>query len=188
MKNKSNPHHLVLGKLTDFLTGSILEDTLDERYRQKIGRKLVVNCGFEKTDILNNITIEVEAGNRKAAMKIDFLIKYHGKIIIIIKYAPGSLVTRRLTTLGLSRIVRSYQVPIAIITNGKDAEIIDGISGKIIATELKNLPDKKYIQKNSPSFVFKTIKKKIFEQASRIVYACEVDDACPCDSDICIIE
>ena len=29
-------HHLILGKLADFLTGDILDDTLDERYRQAI--------------------------------------------------------------------------------------------------------------------------------------------------------
>ena len=34
-------HHLILGKLTDFISGEILDDTLDERHRQKIARLLV---------------------------------------------------------------------------------------------------------------------------------------------------
>jgi len=188
MENKSNPHHLVLGELNDFLTGSVLTDTLDERYLQKIAKHLVINGGFRKSDILSNIGFEVEAGNRKATMKIDFLIKFQGKIIILIKYAPGSLVTRRLSTLGLSRIIKSYQIPIAIITNGEDAEIIDGNTGKVISNGFENLPDKKSIRKQMASFLFNSVKSKIFDQASRIVYACEIDGACPCDSDVCTVE
>ncbi len=188
MENQSNPHHLVLGELNDFLTGSVLTDTLDERYLQKIAKQLVLNKGFKKADILNNIGFEVEAGDRKATMKIDFLVKFQEKIILLIKYAPGSLVTRRLSTLGLSRIIKPYQIPIAIITNGEDAEIIDGNTGKVISSGLENLPDKKSIKKQMTSFLFKPVKSKIFDQASRIVYACEIDGACPCDSDVCIVE
>ncbi|NOX34041.1 MAG: type I restriction enzyme HsdR N-terminal domain-containing protein [Deltaproteobacteria bacterium] len=188
MGDQSNPHHLVLGKLNDFLTGIVIPDTLDERYRQKIAKKLVSGCGFKKNDIKNNINLKVAAGNRKAAIKVDFLVKYREKIIIIIKFAPGSLVTRRLSTLALSRIIKPYQIPIVIITNGEDAEIMDGSSGKVIATGLENLPGKEHIKENMDSFLFNTIEKLKFDQASRIAYACEIDGACPCDSDVCIIE
>lgn len=39
-------HHLVLGSLTDRLTGRTLVDTHDERYRQKIVGHLLDVCGF----------------------------------------------------------------------------------------------------------------------------------------------
>ena len=188
MEIQANQHHLVLGKLNDFLTGSVLADTLDERHRQKIAKKLVLDGRFEKKDIESNVSLEVIAGQKRAVIKIDFLVRYQGKIIALIKYAPGSLVTRRLSTLALSRIMKSYQIPIVVITNGEDAEILDGDSGKVIATGLENLPDKENIKKNTLFFSFKPIKKNTFDQASRIAYACEVDGACPCDSDVCIIE
>ena len=121
-------------------------------------------------------------------MKVDFIVKHHLKSIVLINYAPGSLVTRRLSTLALSRIVEPYQIPIAIITNGEDAEIIDGTSGKVISQGLENFPDKKSIIDNFTSFLFQPIKKRVFDQASRIAYACEIDGACPCDTDVCILE
>ena len=34
-------HHLILGTLTDVVTGETIDDTLDERYRQKIARLLL---------------------------------------------------------------------------------------------------------------------------------------------------
>jgi len=188
MENLSNPHHLVLGELDDFLTGDRLPDTHDERYRQKIAKSIVISRQFKKQDVQANIPITIEAGNRKAILKVDFLVKFNGKTVVLIKYSPGSLVTRRLSTLALSRIVESYQIPIAIITNGEDAEIIDGISGKVISNGLENLPHKKKIQENYSSFSFDPIKKTLFDQASRIAYACEIDGACPCDTDVCIVE
>ncbi|MCP4671228.1 MAG: type I restriction enzyme HsdR N-terminal domain-containing protein [Desulfobacula sp.] len=187
MKNQPNPHHLVLGELKCFLTGSVLTDTLDERYRQTIAKQLVLRGGFKKTEISSSVDLEVLAGERRAFLKVDFLIKYQKKIVALIKYSPGSLVTRRLSTIGLSRIIKPYQIPLAVITNGEDAEVLDGSSGKVIAAGLKNLPDKKSVQKDMDSFSFKPITEKVFEQASRIIYACEVDDACSCDSDICIL-
>ena len=76
MENQSNPHHLVLGKLNDFLTGTILPDTLDERYRQKIAKSLVIDCKFEKKNIQKNMSLEVIAGLKKAVIKIDFLVVF----------------------------------------------------------------------------------------------------------------
>jgi len=188
MENKSNTHHLVLGKLKDFLTGYIVADTLDERYRQKIAKNLVIDGKFEKTDIESNVTLEVIAGVKRAVIKIDFLVNFQGKTIALIKFAPGSLVTRRLSTLALSRIIKSYQIPIVVVTNGEDAEILEGDSGKVISTGFENLPDREKTEKNIASFSFKPIHKVLFEKASRIAYACEIDGACPCDSDICTIE
>ena len=188
MENIPNPHHLVLGKLNDFLTGAVLTDTLDERYRQKIAKKLVVEGGFRKNDIQSNITLEVIAGVKKATIKIDFLVSLQKKIVVLIKFAPGSLVTRRLSTLALSRIIRPYQIPMVVVTNGEDAEMIEGESGKVISTGFDNLPDREMIQKNMAYFLFKPIHKVLFEKASRIAYACEIDGACACDSDICTIE
>ncbi|WP_300464606.1 type I restriction enzyme HsdR N-terminal domain-containing protein [Desulfobacula sp.] len=183
MENEPNPHHLVLGELNDFLTGAVLTDTLDERYRQKIVENLVLAGKFEKQEIESNISLEVVAGEKKATIKVDFLITYQEKTIVLIQYAPGSLVTRRLSTLALSRILRPYQIPIVVVTNGEDAEILDGNSGKVMATGLEHLPDKKTIEENMASFSFAPIKAVRLDQASRIAYACEVDGSCYMNDD-----
>ena len=184
---ESNEHHLVLGQLNDFLTGRILADTHDERYRQKIAKILVRDKGYQPADILSGRTLELNAGDKKARMKIDFLIQIENHIVTMIKYAPGSLVTRRLSTLALSRIIEPYQIPIAVFTNGEDAEIIDGHTGCLIAQGLNYIPSKKRLVRRIKAFPFKSIDPSLYDKASRIAYACEVDGACPCDTDICVI-
>ena len=184
----ANPHHLILGQLNDFLTGQILDDTLDERYRQKIAKKLVMDKGFRQPDIISNYRLEVGAGGKTATIRVDFLVQMATKSVILVKYAPGSLVTRRLSTLALSRIIEPYQIPIVVFTNGEDAEIMDGHTGCVIAEGLDQIPEKKDLEHKISSLPFNTITASVFDKASRIAFACEIDGACPCDTDVCVVD
>jgi len=129
-------HHLILGERVDFITGEILKDTHDERYRQKIARLLVNQKGYSKTDIEPRRALVVQADEKKAVLKVDFIIRLAQRVSMVIKYGPGSLVTRRRSVLAVSRLIAAYQVPVAVITNGQDAEVISGPTGEVIATGL----------------------------------------------------
>ncbi|MEE4265254.1 MAG: type I restriction enzyme HsdR N-terminal domain-containing protein, partial [Desulfobacteraceae bacterium] len=138
-------HHLILGKIEDFITGEPIKDTHDERYRQQLARLLVNRKGYLKTDIEQRKSLIVQAGNNRAAIKIDFLINLSGKVCMVIKYGPGSIVTRRRPLLAISRVIEPYQIPIAVVTNGEDAEIVEGSSGNVIAQGLGNIPAKSHL-------------------------------------------
>ena len=183
----ANDHHLVMGELTDYLTGETLADTHDERYRQKIARLLVDN-GFARDEIQGRFSHELRAGDRTAVIKIDFTVRVKGKLVLMVKYAPGSLVTRRLSTLALARTLVPYQIPVVVVTNGEDAEIIDGSSGKVVGQGMAGIPTKESILNLWSGFTFHSISPGVMDQASRIAFACEVSGACPCDTDVCILE
>ncbi len=180
-----NGHHLILGELVDFITGETLKDTHDERYRQKIGRLLVTHKGYLKTDIEPRKEFLVKADAKKAILKIDFVVILAGKVCMVIKYGPGSLVTRRRSVLAASRLIAPGQIPVAVITNGEDAEIMKGASGEIIAQGLDSIPAKPDLQTIVANEAFMTISNKQAEMESRILYCYEVDDSCECDDDIC---
>ena len=184
---EKNSHHLVLGELSDFLSGERRIDTHDERYRQKISKHLVQTLGYAKEDIQQNIVLTIAVGDQRAGIKVDFLINQADKTCMLIKYAPGSLVTRRLSNLAISRVIRPYQIPVIVTTNGEDAEIINGL-GKVIGQGLDSIPSKIKLEKLEPSDSFPVISERLHEKASRIAYACEVDGACPCDTDVCLIQ
>jgi hypothetical protein len=180
-----NGHHLILGELNDFITGRTLKDTHDERYRQKIARLLVNRKGYRCTDIEPRKELPVQAGIKRAIVKIDFLVKLSGRICMIIKYAPGSLVTRRRPALAASRLLAPYQIPVAVVTNGEDAEILEGSTGHLTAAGLENIPSKSELENIARRDDFKAIPAQRAAMESRIVYCYEVDDSCPCDEDIC---
>ena len=178
-------HHLILGELDDLITGEPLKDTLDERYRQKIAGLLVNQKGYLKADITPRQNLWVAADKCKATVKVDFVIHFAGRIWMIIKFGPGSIVTRRRPVLAASRIMAPYQIPVAVVTNGEDAEILDGASGDILSTGLETIPTKSELQQMATADHFGTIDKNRAHMESRIVYCFEVDGSCPCDDDVC---
>ncbi len=139
-RNPMGGHHLILGRLEDFLTGKTLEDTLDERYRQKIARLLVAEKGYRRAEIESRRDLVVEADHRRAVIKIDFVVRLAGKAMMVVRFGPGSLVSRERPTLAVSRLIEAYQVPVAVVTNGEDAEILDGASGRVVGRGLGAVP------------------------------------------------
>lgn len=178
-------HHLILGKLVDFITGETLDDTLDERYRQKLSRILVNEKGYLKGEIQPRFELLTKAGDNSAIIKVDYIITISGKVCMIIKYGPGSLVTRHRPVLAASRLVVPYQVPFAVVTNGQDAETLEGSSGIVVASGLEGIFDRSTLKEQTQNANFAAISKKRAEMASRILYCYEIDDSCPCDDTIC---
>ena len=181
-------HHLILGKTTDYITGETIEDTHDERYRQNIARLLVNEKSYDKSDIKPRSELLVRAGEKKAIIRVDFLISIENRILMIIKYGPGSIITRHRPALSASRLVAPYQVPVVVVTNGVDADILDGSTGKVISSGLDTIPPKPELLKYSGKFIFGEIPGNRTEAEARILYAYEVDGSCPCDDTICRID
>jgi hypothetical protein len=185
MKPVMDGHHLILGERTDFITGETIVDTHDERYRQKLARLLINDKRYQKNDIKPRKDLLVQAGENRAIIKIDFLISLSGKICMILKFGPGSIVTRRRPLLAASRILAPYQVPIAVVTNGEDAEVLEGVSGRVISRGLETIPSREQLIEIVSADLFNRIPAERAEMESRILYCYEVDGSCPCDENVC---
>ena len=179
-------HHLILGELVDAVTGRVLPDTHDERYRQKLARLLMDSGGYSPADIQSQCSLRVKAGDNCAMVKVDLAVSIADRICMIIKYGPGSLVTRHSPALAESRLLAPYQIPVVVVTNGEDADILEGRTGEVIATGMENIPARPELAARCAVFLFPPIAEARAEIESRIMYAFEVDGACPCDDSICI--
>jgi len=178
-------HHLILGEATDYLTGEILADTHDERYRQKVARLLVEDKGYARKEIHPRWPLRVAAGEKGAVLTVDFKIVLSGKDAMVIRYGPGSLVTRRRSVLAVSRLLSPYPIPIAVITNGEDAEVLSGREGKLLGQGLASIPRREALLEIIARHLFDPLPPLRIEMEQRILYAYEVDGACPCDDTIC---
>jgi len=180
-----NDHHLIMGELTDYLTGQCLDDTHDERYRQKLARHLVEFCGFDKQAITSRFKLTVSACDQRAIIPVDFLVAVDGKIGMVMKYGPGSLVTRHNPALAVARVVRPYQIPIVVVTNGENAHVLDSRTGDLLAEGLASIPSRETLAAQLKDHDFEAVSIKMVEMANKIIYAFEVDGSCPCDTDVC---
>ena len=178
-------HHLILGTLTDLITGETVDDTLDERYRQKIARLLIAAKGFRPPEIEPRRKLVLAAGERRAVIPVDFVVHIEGRTVMVIRFGPGSLVSRERPALAVSRLIAPYQVPIAVVTNGEDAEILEGASGRVIGRGLGAIPARVELAAALDQFAWTPIAPERAQMESRIAFCYDIDDACPCDETIC---
>lgn len=180
-------HHLILGEIEDYITGEILADTHDERYRQKIARFLVLEKGYAREDVHPRNPLTVSAGDRKGRLWVDFAVTVDDCMAMVIKYGPGSLVTRYRPTIAISRLMAPYQVPVVVVTNGESADVLDGETGKLAASGFDRIPSRNRLSRQLARRDWLPISSSRAEMEARIVYAFEIDGGCPCDDTACRI-
>jgi hypothetical protein len=181
-------HHLILGQLTDCINGEILDDTLDERHRQQIGRRLLDRKGYSKTAITPRYAIDFAVDDKRASIRVTYLVQAADRIAMLIHYGPGSLVTRHRPALAMSRLAADYQIPVVVVTNGEHADILSGGDGSTLAKGLDQIPDTGELAEICRQHEWEPVGEERKEMESRILMAYEVDDRCPCDDSTCKIE
>lgn len=184
--NEITGHYLILGELVDYITGKTIADTHDERYRQKIAHLLVDEKKFSKQEIVTNYEVTISAGDKRAVIRMDFLIMLSGKPAMLIRYAPGSLVTRRRAAIAASRILMPVRIPFVVVTNGESAEILSGKTGEILSEGLEAIFSRTELLSVLASEPDTPVSPEKIEMESRILYAFDVDDKCPCDDTTCL--
>ncbi len=174
-----NGHHLILGECFDYLSGEVIADTHDERYRQSLAKLLVEKLGYQKPDLVARQELKVAAGDKCAMVLVDLTVFLENRIAMIIRYGPGSLVTRHRPSIAASRLLTPYQIPVVVVTNGVGADILDGRTGGVIARGLKSLPSRQALRDQIHGLEFESIAAESIEREQRILYAYDVDDCCP---------
>jgi len=176
----------ILGKMTDFLTGREITDTDDERLIQNVARFLVEKKEYGKEDIERKRRIELDIEGKKVYSIVDLTVKIAGRSTVVIKYGPGSLVTRERPALAIARVLEPYIVPLAVVTNGEEAELLDTASGKVIASGLGSIPDKSAILEQSKKFTWGSLSPRQIEAEKRILSAYDyLEHSLECDDDWC---
>lgn len=135
-------HHMIYGTIKDYITGETIVDTDDERFRQKVARFLVEKKGYPKKNIQARKKIETLFGKSFVVSTIDLVISLQKKIFMVVRYGPGSLVTRERAAVAAARVLDpAYLVPYTVITNGLDAEFLDSKTGKVLAHGMDGIPN-----------------------------------------------
>lgn len=177
-------HHMIYGTLTDCVTGEQVVDTDDERYRQKLARLLLTEKGFAEEELETRRTIETLFAGQFVVSKIDMVVRIAGRRVMLLRYGPGSLVTRERPAIAAARVLDEKQlIPLAVVSNGEDAELLDARTGKVLGQGLAAIPDRKRIEKLLPTLDFDPLAPERREPELRILNAFDVEICCaggPC--------
>ncbi|HBI16100.1 MAG TPA: hypothetical protein DDY20_11395 [Desulfobulbaceae bacterium] len=148
-------HHIVYGTLRDVLTGEELPDTDDERNRQQLTRWLLEEKGYGTGDLEPRLAIDTEFNGQRVSSGIVLTVTIQGRRLLIIRYAPGSLVTRERPAIAAARLLEpAYRIPLAVVTNCRDAELLETLTGKVLATGMDAIPDRESLATMVSGLVF----------------------------------
>ena len=185
MATKDIPsHHLIYGKCTDYISGEELVDTDDERFRQQIARFLVEEKGWDKKDIYPRQKIDTLFAGTYVTSRIDFLVRLDDQPFMIIRYGPGSIVTRERPAIAAARVLLpNLRVPVAVITNGTDASILETGRGRALGQGLDAIPSKEEARELLAKYPPEPFPEEKREKELRILNANDVEVCCtggPC--------
>lgn len=173
-------HHIVYGALTDYLTGEVLPDTDDERIRQQLARLLVEQLGYGREELEPRLTIASFFNNNRVQTLIELTVRIDGRRLFILRYGPGSLVTREKAAIAAARILDpNYRIPLAVVTNGRDAELLETNRGKILGTGMGSIPDRPTAGRLAAEYAFEPfddVEKR--DQALRILNVFDQEVCC----------
>ena len=173
-------HHIIYGTLQDFLTGEELPDTDDERYRQQLAMLLVEEKGFSTTELLPRLFIETLFNDQLVKSVVELTVCIAGRRVMIIRYGPGSLVTRERPAIAAARLLDpEYRIPFAVVTNLRDAEFLETKTGKVLSTGMNSIPARKKLVEMMSGLEFESFPDEMGrEREARILNAFDVEVCC----------
>jgi len=155
--------------VTDFITGKKVPDVGAEANRQAVERYLVEKKGYSPEDIQVDTPVKLTIGGEPYRSTVDLVVSVAGKRYMVIKCAPGSLGSRERETISAARLLESeYQIPLAVVSDGRTATLLDTTTGKKIDAGLESLPSREVAVKKSAGTVFQVLAESRIEREKLI--------------------
>ncbi len=165
-----NSHIYIYGELTDYLTRQVLPDTDDERIRQSLSHLLIDRLGFFRNELVSGRQITTSFAGQEVISTIDIIACIEKLPLMALRCAPGSLVSRERAAIAAARICDlQHQLPLAVVYNGRDAELLDCYTGKVLATGIGAIPSRKELEKWQKKPLLPPQESKAQEREKRIL-------------------
>jgi hypothetical protein len=140
MAEISKPYTMI----ADFVTGREVPNVGAEENRQAVEKLLVEEKGYLKEDIKVDVDIAITVAGQPYRSQVDLVVSADGgqTRFMAIKCAAGSLGSREREIVAAARLLSEYQIPCAVVSDGKTAIVMDAVSGKKIGDGLDAIPSK----------------------------------------------
>lgn len=136
--------------LRDYLSGRPVPNRGAEANRQAFLQFLVESKGYPPEALGTDIPLEVAIGGEVYRSHIDVLVRTPGRSIwaLAVKCAAGSLGSWEREILAAARLVREdYQIPWSVVTDGRDAVMLDTAQGKVVGRGLGAIPGPRELER-----------------------------------------
>ena len=115
-------------------------ENLASAARKTVEYLLLEKKGYAREEVRKQVVFEVILGRETAHSSVDFLVTIEGKKAMVIKCASGSLSSRERQAVAAARLLDSPPVPIAVVADPTNAEILDTMTGQVVGEGFGAIP------------------------------------------------
>jgi hypothetical protein len=146
-----------LAMLVDFITGRSVPNIGAEENRQELERFLVERKGYGREDIEAEVPIEMDIAGERYRSVVDLVAGVEGRRMVAFKCAAGSLGSCEREILSAARLLDRHQIPWAVASDGRDAVVLDTISGRRVGAGLEAIPGRAELAAQLQGLEFKAL-------------------------------
>ena len=155
--------------IRDFITGEEIDNVGSEASRQIFEKFLVEAKGFRKQDIRVDTPLIVQFKGEDYVSSIDLIVCCNDQPFMAITCVAGSIGSYEREILAAARLAYEVQIPFAVSTDGRNAIVMDTVSGKTIGQGLDAVPSRDEAQRHMVS-IEKTIYAPEKREREMIIY------------------
>jgi hypothetical protein len=136
-------HEESLGNvIRDYLTGEAIDETSYEEFRQALARLLVEEKGYPKSRLVPKIGVCFPVDGQDYTRMVDLMATGDaGEPLLFVIFCsgePGSYVRE---ALAAARIYDKGPVPLVLVTDTRDAILLEAATGRELARGMRAVPD-----------------------------------------------
>src|SRR3972149_1737412 len=150
--------------------------------KQKVWEFLIREKYFKPEEIETNPEFNITLGDREIKIHIDFIVNLPTASFMVIQCSSSSLEAWERYVTFFARVIKDYQIPYAVVTDGENAQIIDVLAGRLIGESLDKLFNRQEALNKMKDFKKIPCPVNRLEKEKRIVYAFE-GIKCPTEKD-----
>ncbi len=139
--------------------------------QKKIIELLISQKGYSKDDLEVNKEFRIELADAFFNVKADIAIMLDGRISMVVKCVINSLESWERHSIAFCRVVESYQIPFAVVTDAETAKLFDAAEGKLISEGMNSIPSREEVLRMIEDVRPLVCSSDRIEKAKRILYA-----------------
>lgn len=141
--------------------------------KQTVREMLIKEKGYHPEEIEIDHEFTLQLSNCETTVSIDFVINFSSVTFMIIKCTSSALESYERYIIAFARAIKDYQIPYAVITDGKKARVIDVINTALLGQSIEEIFSRDEAIRRLRDFKKIPYPPKRIEKEKRIVYAFE---------------
>lgn len=141
--------------------------------KQNVFEFLIKEKQFKPEEIEADPEFKITLSDSEITVHIDFVLNLPSASFMVIQCSTSAIESWERYVTSFARVIKDYQIPFAVITDGENARIIDVLAGRLIGKSLSELFNRKEALNKMKDFKKIPCPANRLEKEKRIVYAFE---------------